>query len=266
MADGASEIVESVSRVPPGVRLRFVLVETSHPGNIGAAARALKTMGLAELALVSPRQFPSAEATVRASGADDVLVNAQVFDSLEDAIADCCAVFGTSARSRSIEWPTLNPWELAAQVAGMATPADTETETVAIVFGRESSGLRNDELMLCTGRVHIPSNPLYSSLNVASAVQILAYELSTAEQRSAIADAKAAPVQTQADALASHADMSRFYEHLEAVLIRIGYYDPSKPRQLMRRLRRLFNRAGVSRSELQILRGVLVAVERDDSK
>ena len=262
MTECASENEVSVTKSTPRQSLRFVLVETSHPGNIGAAALALKTMGFDELALVSPRRFPSAEATARASGADDILQQTRVFDSLADAVADCSVVYGTSARSRSIEWPTLNPWELAEQVHARSLQAAAgSADTVAVVFGRESSGLRNDELMLCTGRVHIPANPAYSSLNVASAVQILAYELATVAQRS-----PSAPVETAAESeiepLADQADMGRFYSHLESVLTRIGYYDPDKPRQLMRRLRRLFNRATLSRSELQILRGVLVAVER----
>ncbi|MEM9603221.1 MAG: RNA methyltransferase [Pseudomonadota bacterium] len=247
------------SAVPAGGaldRLRFVLVETSHPGNIGAAARALKTMGFGELVLVSPRHFPSAEATVRASGADDILQRALVFDSLAEAIADCSAVFGTSARSRSIEWPTHTPWALAAEIA--ERPAESAAGPVAVVFGRESSGLTNDELMLCSARVHIPANPDYSSLNVASAVQILAYEIAS---HSARHGGTTAPT-SDADPRADQDDMNRFYRHLESVLVEIGYYDPEKPRQLMRRLRRLFNRSALSRSELQILRGVLVAVER----
>lgn len=262
MAERASENDTRVTESMPGVNLRFVLVETSHPGNIGAAARALKTMGFDQLALVSPRQFPSAEATVRASGADDILQQARLFESLADAVADCSAVYGTSARSRSIEWPTLNPWELAEQVHSRSNPSRDDADTVAVVFGRESSGLRNDELMLCTGRVHIPANPAYSSLNVASAVQILAYELATVAQRGACAATGAAADAGDAEPLADQADMGRFYSHLETVLTRIGYYDPAKPRLLMRRLHRLFNRATLSRSELQILRGILVAVEK----
>lgn len=261
MSDHATARVSPVLARAHPVRIRFVLVETSHPGNIGAAARALKTMGLDDLALVGPKQFPSAEATARASGADDVLQRAMVFDKLADAVADCAAVFGTSARTRSIEWPTYSPWELAREISSLAAAEHApESQTVAIVFGRESTGLSNDELMLCTARVHIPANPGYSSLNVASAVQILAYEISTCEAR----QAREVVVKTGTEAvdpLADQADLERLYSHLQFVLERIGYYDPAKPRQLMRRMRRLFNRALLRRSEMQILRGVLVAIE-----
>ncbi len=228
-------------------RIRVVLVGTTHPGNIGAAARAMKTMGLTKLALVSPEQFPCAEATARASGADDLLAGAMLVDELRDAIADCALVFATSARSRSIPWPVASPAEAAARMVATAGRAQ-----VALVFGREHSGLSNDELALCSAMVQIPTNPDFASLNLAAAVQVLAWELRQAAGAAAPAD-----VLTSAPA----AELDRLYEHFIEVMVATEFLYPDKPKQLPRRLRRLLNKASLDEGEVKILRGFLSAVQ-----
>ena len=231
------------------VPLRFVLCETSHPGNIGAAARAIKTMGFSELVLVDPLDFPSAEAEARATGAADVLANARVVGTLQEAIADCRIVFGSSARRRRLRCPELNPRECAAQALETA-----QSGPVAIVFGTERSGLSNEQMDMCNALVYIPANPEYSSLNLASAVQLIAYELRFAQ-------GSFQPPQAPDFPPASGDDMELFYEHLIRLMVRSGFMDPDSPRQLERKLRRLFNRALPDVNELGILRGVLAAAE-----
>jgi len=230
--------------------VRFVLCETSHPGNIGAAARAIKTMGFKELVLVNPQVFPSDEAVARASGAADILANARVVDSLGAAIAGCGLVVGASARRRSLQWPELNPRECAAQALEVL-----QSSSVAIVFGTERSGLQNDQMDMCNALVYIPANPDYSSLNLAAAVQLIAYELRFAQ-------GEFVPPQEPEYAPAVADDMELFYEHLGRVMLASGFLKPDNPRQLMRKLRRLFNRARVDEHELQILRGLLASVEK----
>ncbi len=226
--------------------IRIVLVETTHPGNIGATARAMKNMGLGDLALVAPKIFPSPEATARASGADDVLEQAQVFDSLQSAIADCGLVIGASARLRSISWPQLDPAACADQVV-------RSSARVAILFGREHSGLTNEELERCHYLLHIPCNPEYSSLNVASAVQVVAYEIRKA--------ALTPPAQPPHGPLASALEMESFFAHLEATLWDIQFLHPRKNTlSLLRRLRRIFNRARLETTEIHLLRGILSVV------
>ena len=227
--------------------IRIVLVETSHPGNIGAVARAMKNMCLDQLALVNPRYFPSAEAIARASGADDVLQQAKVCGSLDEAIADCHLVVGASARLRSVQWPQLNPRECAERLTGLAASAP-----VAIVFGREKSGLSNSELERCQYLVHIPANSGYSSLNLAMAVQVISYELMMAGHTAA-----AAPERLPVAA----AEMQGLFEHREQALGDIGFADPAKSDKLMRRLKRLFYRAQPDADELKILRGILSAAQ-----
>ncbi|MEO8964653.1 MAG: tRNA (cytosine(32)/uridine(32)-2'-O)-methyltransferase TrmJ [Gammaproteobacteria bacterium] len=230
---------------------RIVLVNTSHPGNIGAAARAMKTMGLTQLYLVQPKLFPHAKADEMASNALDVLANAIVVPDLAEAIADCSLVVGTSTRTRTIPWPMLSPRELAlrASTEALANP-------IAILFGQEQSGLTNEELHQCHFHVQIPSNPDYSSLNLAAAVQIIAYELRLAS----LADNE--PTEAWDYAFASAKEMEGFYEHLENVLIKIDFLNPKAPRQLMPRLRRLFNRTRPDVMEINILRGILGAVDK----
>ena len=277
-------------------RIRIVLVEPTHPGNIGAAARAMKAMGLDRLCLVAPRRFPGAEATARAAGADDVLQAARIVESLDDALADCGLVLGTTARSRRIEWPVLDAREGARRAVAQAARAP-----VAVVFGRESAGLANAELDRCHALVRIPAAGRFSSLNVAAAVQILAYEMRIAthgkdagvrregtEARNGNTDVRgeeggaygegagahppapaaaagapaAAGVPAPAGAPATAGELEGFYRHLETALVEIGYLDPAVPKLLMRRLRRLFNRAVPDRAEINILRGILTAAVR----
>ncbi len=227
---------------------RFVLFEPTHPGNIGAVARAIKTMGFDRLVLVNPACEIDGEARARASGALDVLQAAHCVATLGEAIDDCGLVLGASARRRALNWPEYAPRACAAEVATRlpATP-------VALLFGPERAGLTNAELDRCHGLVYIPSNPAYNSLNLAMAVQIIAYEL-----RLALALEPPAPPPAYPPATA--ADMEHFYGHLERVLLASGFLDAANPRHLMRRLRRLFNRAQLDRNELNILRGMLSAL------
>jgi len=230
--------------------VRIVLVNTSHPGNIGASARAMKNMGLEELSLVDPVLFPNAEATARASGADDLLAGAGCVATLEEALAGCSLVIGASARNRTLPVPMLDPRECAEMV--VQQPAQTRT---AIVFGRERTGLSNDELDRCHYLVQIPTNPDYPSLNLAAAVQVIAYEL-----RMAAGLSLSRPENRYRFATAD--EMEGFYRHLEETLIAIGFLDADNPRQLMRRLRRLFGRARPNENELNILRGILTAMHK----
>src|SRR3569623_329154 len=194
--------------------MRIVLVETTHPGNIGGAARAMKNMGLRQLLLVNPQHFPSADATARASGADDVLATAALHPDLDSALAGC-----------------------------------------SMVFGREHSGLSNEELDRCNYLLHIPTDATYSSLNLAAAVQVVAYELRMAQQHGPVMPPDTTP-------LASADQREGFYHHLEQVLTELQFLDPNNPKHLMRRLRRLFNRAALDQTEINILRGILTTVQR----
>ena len=243
--------------------VRVVLVNTSHPGNIGGAARAMKNMGLSELVLVDPERFPDPDAVSRASGADDVLANARIVATLEEAIADCSLVLGTSARDRRIPWPVLDPRESADKVLDqLEQVADAQ---IALVFGREDSGLSTDELQRCQYHVHIPSMPDFSSLNLAAAVQVLAYELRMQGLQREGAPTKMHKVETTAvfnEIPATAGELEQFYQHLEQVLVEIGFHDPQKPRQLMPRLRRLYGRVHLNRMEMNILRGILTETQK----
>ncbi len=234
-------------------KVRIVLVDTSHPGNIGAVARAMKNMCLSQLYLVQPQQFPHAEATARASGADDVLASAVVCDSLPEALAGCGLVIGASARLRHLKIPQWNPRECAERVV-----CEAQQIEVAIIFGREHSGLTNEELGLCHQLMHIPSNPDYSSLNIAAAVQVMTYELQMASD---LVTPKVPP-EDASELPASADEMERFYTHLHETLVDIGFLDPNNPRVMMRRLRRLFNRARPNQVEMNILRGILTAAQK----
>ncbi|MHA7879971.1 MAG: tRNA (cytosine(32)/uridine(32)-2'-O)-methyltransferase TrmJ [Saccharospirillum sp.] len=247
----------------PGFTLkdvRIVMVDTSHSGNIGAAARAMKTMGLADLCLVSPRDFPSEEATARSSGAQDVLENARVVGELDEAIADCSLVVGASARSRTLPWPMLNPRELADRVADH--PAGAK---VAILFGRESSGLTNDELARCHYHVHIPSNPDYASLNVASAVQVIAYELRMREVLAQPQTERTWGVEWDQPP-ANSRQLEGLFGHWQQTLVEIDFLDPTNPRTLMSKLRRLILRAQPDETEANILRGMLTQIDKSIRK
>lgn len=236
--------------------IKIVLVNTSHPGNIGAAARAMKNMCLDQLTLVAPEEFPSGVAVGRAASAVDILENATVVDTLQEAIADCSLVIGTSARSRSIPWPMLEPRECGEKIV-----RESDEHPVALVFGREDSGLNNDELQLCHFHVQIPTNANYSSLNLAAAVMVLSYEIYSAHL--ALEAAPTADTEQVWDQeLSTAAQMEHFYEHLEDVLVDLDFHDRDNPRQLMQRLRRLFGRIRVDAMEMNILRGILTHIQQ----
>lgn len=250
LVDTSAESATSVK--VPHEHIKIVMVETTHPGNIGAAARAMKNMGLSRLVLVNPKHFPDDEATARASGAVDIVEQIEVVDSLPAAVADCQQVYGASARLRSMHWPQHLPAEMAQDAVGRAQQA----QSVAIVFGRESSGLTNAELDCCQQLVHIPTNPDYSSLNVASAIQVLVYEV-----RMAALQPKPQSFTSEVP-LATSEQLQHFYDHLEQVSADIGLLKPDNPRQLMRRFKRLFNRAQMDQHEVAIMRGWLSATQR----
>lgn len=235
--------------------LRIVLLETSHAGNIGAAARAMHNMGLDDLWLVAPKSFPDDDATARASGAHGLLESATVVAGLDQALTGCGLVAAVSARQRSLAWPCKTPREAAAEIV-----ASTANTTVALLFGREKYGLTNAELERCHLLISIPANPDYSSLNLAMAVQVLAYEIRLARGQTSLPPASADPPPAAAE------DMQRFYRHLEEVLLENGFLDPDNPRHLMRRLRRLFNRAVPDENEINILRGMLAAMQKPTGK
>ncbi len=240
--------------------IKFVLVETSNGGNIGAAARAMKTMGLSQLALVSPCEFRTYECYSRAAGALDLLDNALVCQTLEEAVADCTQVIGTSARLRSLSWPQIEPHDFT-ELFGNAA----EGAKIAVVFGRERSGLSNTELGLCSQLVVIPSVSDFSSLNVSAAVQVLAYEVRRAVLALASdSDDRKVVKKTvkPGDRPASHEDLERMYSHLESTMLDTGYLNPENPRMMMPRFRRLFNRASLNQSEVQLLRGLFASLEK----
>lgn len=234
-------------------QIRIVLVNTSHPGNIGSAARAMKTMGLSDLTLVAPLSFPDKKAYELASGADDVLDNARVVDTLEEAIADATLVLATSARTREIPLDYRSP-----QAAAKMAATQAQSSQVAIVFGREKTGLSNDELLRCQYHIVIPSNPDYSSLNLAAAVQVLTYECRVALLENSDADISG----HRQELLASSEDIERFYAHFERVITAVDFYDPAQPKRLLQRVRRLFNRIHMEDGEVQLLRGILRNIEQ----
>lgn len=234
--------------------IRVVLVNTSHPGNIGGVARAIKNMGMGRLYLVAPKDFPADRAVWRAASALDVLDNAVVVESLDEAVAGCGLVIGTSARGRRIPWPLFNPRECGERVWQEAAVHD-----VALVFGREDRGLTNDELHKCTYHVHIPSNPDYSSLNLAAAVQVLCYEVRMASLVDE--EGKLPPLDSWDVPPAKAQDLEMYFQHLEQALVDIDFHDRDNPRQTMTRLRRLYGRIRLDEMELSILRGVLTAIQ-----
>ena len=250
MTDAATQPPVSTPRSPLSA-IRCVLVGTTHTGNLGAAARAMKTMGLSRLELVSPRQRPDAEALARASGADDLLERAGVHADLAEALAGCRLVIGASARLRSLPWPLLEPPAAARLLLEEATLGD-----VALVFGRESSGLANEELACCHYLVHIPTDPEFSSLNLAAAVQVLAYEV-----RRTWREGLGERLPEEARDLATAEAMAGFHAHLAHTLADIGFSDPDQSTKLLMRLRRLFNRARPDWVEINILRGILSAAQ-----
>jgi tRNA (cytidine32/uridine32-2'-O)-methyltransferase len=238
-------------------RARVVMVHTSHSGNIGSAARAMKTMGLTNLVLVSPKSFPSEEAVAMSSSATDILDSAVVVDTLEEAIEGCGLVIGASARSRNLPWPLVSPREMAQQV--LAAPNNTE---VAIVVGRERSGLTNDELARCHCHVNIPANEEYSSLNVASAVQVLCYELRMSAIDS-MGDEKPLWGVEWDQPPATSGQLEGLFEHWERLLVDIDFLDPTNPRTLMSKIRRIVYKAQVDEVEANIMRGMLSHIDKN---
>lgn len=234
-------------------RVRFVLVRTSQPGNIGSAARAIRTMGFSRLVLVAPQRFPDPEATAFAAGADAVLEQAVIVPDLRSAIADCQAVYGATARQRAVALREFTPRE----IAGPAQEAALAGSEVALVFGNERTGLENDELALCHGAVHIPTAADYSSLNLAQAVQVLAYEL-----RVGFLGNPTVPAPHRTDPPASAGQMEGFFEHLYTTLNDIEFHKGRSPETIMLRLRKLFLRAQPDERELRVLRGILADAQR----
>lgn len=231
--------------------IRIVLIETTHPGNIGSTARAMKTMGLTSLYLVNPKLFPDYKAYELAAGADDILHNAQVVTNLDQALSGCQLILATSARPRGLSLPGLDPHSAAELIANKAD--DTQ---VAILFGPEHSGLTNEVLLKCHYHINIPSNPEYSSLNLAMSVQIMSYEL-----RMKVLAPKI-QVTLRSDDEASADEIEQFYEHLQNVFVQINFLKQDNPRKLMQRVRRLFNRVHLEKMEVSILRGMLSQVQK----
>jgi tRNA (cytidine32/uridine32-2'-O)-methyltransferase len=252
--------VYQMSPEQPLDNLRMVLVGTSHPGNIGSAARAMKTMGLRHLALVAPECDPlHRDALALAAGAEDLIEAAARAAALGPVLADCALVLGTSARRRGVRLPELSPRQAASELLARAA----DGAQVAVLFGRERTGLENDELQRCHAAIHIPTDPGFSSLNLAAAVQVLAYELRVA-QLAAAADARCgdAAVLMDRESPAAHAELEGLFWHLDRALQAIDFHKGRSPATVMRRLRRLFYRAAPSEREIRILRGILADAER----
>jgi tRNA (cytidine32/uridine32-2'-O)-methyltransferase len=231
-------------------QIKIELVATSHPGNIGSCARAMKTMGLKHLVLVQPKSFPSPDASALASGAEDILAAASIYEHLQDAIADCHWVIGTTARPRDLSWPMYAPEMMAVE----AKQRLAEGQKIALVFGRESSGLSNEELWLCHAGLTIPTSAEYRSLNLSQAVQIIAYELFKQLGDFAIPELASEQVTVLA--------LENFFIHLQTVLIEIGFMSAEEPKRLMPKLKRLFHRAKIQVSEMNILRGILTSIQQ----
>lgn len=235
--------------------IKIVMVGTTHSGNVGAAARAMYNMSLRQLVLVSPECRIDQAAYARASGANQILDDLRIFDDLESAVAECDYVAAASARRRSLNWPELDPFKLAGKLRGLSSAS-----RAAVVFGREHSGLTNEEIQMCHAMLRIPTNPDFSSLNVASAIQVTCYEIY--RQCSLTHPATDAGVERDTEPLATSAELEGYFEHLQRVLHAIEFLNPEQPGQIMQRLRRLYLRSEVTRNEINILRGILSAVEK----
>jgi tRNA (cytidine32/uridine32-2'-O)-methyltransferase len=232
--------------------IRIVLVDTSHPGNIGASARAMKNMDLESLVLIRPQSHPDLEAVARASGAGDLLVSARVVATIDEAIGDCGLVLGTTARARSANWRVVDARGAAAELAAAAA-----SRPAAVLFGGERNGLANEELARCHGLIRIPTAPEYESLNLAQAVQIVCYEILMAMPAAA-----ASPAAARATPVATAKEMQALQAHLDRVLRSSGFMHDENAAQLGGRLERLFARALPDDGEVRILRGMLAAIER----
>ncbi len=238
-------------------RVKVVLVGTTHSGNIGSAARAMKVMGLSQMVLVDPQCQVDAQAIALAAGASEIALNAQIYPTLEAAVADCGLVVGTSARSRTLEWPMLEPRE-----CGEKLISEANQHSVAMVFGRERTGLTNDELQRCHYHVCVPANPEYSSLNLAMAVQLLSYEVRMAY----LALQQSSQSSTLQEEYPRHQELERFYAHLEQVIMQTEFISAQQPGQVMNKLRRMFTRARPEAQEINILRGILTSVQKSISR
>jgi tRNA (cytidine32/uridine32-2'-O)-methyltransferase len=232
--------------------VKVVLVGTTHPGNIGATARAMKNMGILDLALVEPKEFPSDVATFRSKAAKDILEKASVHTSLEEAISECELVVGTSARGRTVPWPVLNPREAAEEMHKSSLNGK-----VAIVFGREDRGLTNEELGLCNFHIHIPSDPEYSSLNLSQAVQILAYEIRLSYLQDRHVNKESWDVE-----LANNEQTERLINHMDELMHEVDFYDVENPRKLLVRVRRFFKRSKIDVMEANIFRGLFATIQK----
>ena len=246
---------ETAPAHPAASQLRIVLVGTQHPGNIGSAARAMKTMGLSKLVLVAPEKAPDRDTHAMAAGADDLIEAALVFATLAEAVADCRWVLGCTARSRRIQLEQMHPRDAAGRAVLAAAGGP-----VALVFGRERTGLDNEELQLCHASVHIPANPEYSSLNLAAAVQVLAYELRLSLL--ALGDQPAIAAIAPHELPANHAQMEGLFAQLGETLDDIDFHKGRAPDSAMRKLRRLFLRAGLNEQEVRLMRGILADAQR----
>ena len=229
--------------------VEFILVEPSHPGNVGAAARAIGTMGFKNLSLVKPTKHPHPESRARSSGGLEILLNAKVFETLDEAVADSSLVIGTTARERRISVPIDSIHESTEGIFKTSL-----NQKVSIVFGPETSGLSNDDIDRCNRLVYIPTGEMYSSLNLAMAVQVIAYQIN-------LSFFGLSEDQSQRE-LASGKEMELFFEHLEEVLLQTGFLNPNNPKQLMRRLKALFNRAELDDNEVNIMRGILTSYQK----
>ncbi|CAM3254487.1 putative methyl transferase in Fe-S cluster assembly [Xenorhabdus nematophila AN6/1] len=236
--------------------IRIILVETSHTGNMGSAARAMKTMGLSNLYLVNPLVQPDSNAIALSAGASDVIGNATIVNTLDEALAGCELVIGTSARSRTLPWPMVEPRE-----CGERCVKASNHSPVAIVFGRERVGLTNEELQKCHYHLYIPTNPEYGSLNLAMAVQLVSYEIRMAYLAFQEKSEKTVSPEHETE-YPPIEDMERFYQHFEQVLSESGFIRKVHPGQIMNRLRRLYTRARPETQELNILRGILTSMEK----
>ena len=238
--------------------IKIVLVGTTHPGNIGAAARAIKTMGLRHLDLVRPKEFPSDEAFYRSKAAKDILEKASIYETLLESVKECELVIGTSARNRKVPWPVLNPKNAAEEI----NVAVKNNSKVAIVFGREDRGLTNEELGLCNLHVHIPTNEEYTSLNLAQAVQIVTYEI-----RMNFMELESLKSDQEWDVeLASAEQTERLIEHMDELMKEVEFYDTENPRKLLIRVRRFFKRSGIDVMETNIFRGLFSTIQKKLNK
>ena len=243
------EILELIKR-----SVNFVLVGTTHPGNIGAAARAIKNMGIHNLILVAPSNFPHEKAFFRAKSASDILENAIIFETLEEAVKDSNYVIGTSARNRKVPWPLVTPKQCSNELVSFIKQQDSK---ISVVFGREDRGLTNKELGLCNLHVHIPSSDEYPSLNISQAIQILAYEI----RLSALSVKGPLKEQSWDVPLAQNKEVEKLIEHFDELMKEIKFYETENPRQLLTRVRRFFKRTRLDRMEVNIFRGVLAAIQ-----